>query len=239
MLGEGTGHRMVSLARAASAGDPSALESLIVRVRGRIQNFIWRKVGDEEIAADLSQDTLLQITRGLAQSTARSDSRFFSWCQMIATRVVIDWYRSRNADPLGNSLRSADDDVLAKQGDGGDDEEQHSPAERLLLACLRSAMEDIGDDAHHLLYLRFHSEAQWDEIGSHLGISASAAKRRFQRAQLRLRSAVLAQVYCLEDDDRDLVLHHLRRGGEAGLRAPDRDHIGFNSHAPPCGAVQV
>ena len=52
-----------------------------------------------------------------------------------------------------------------------------------LATCVRDELEALVEPHVTLLWLRFAREWTWREIGDHLELSPSAAKRRYQRLQ--------------------------------------------------------
>ena len=66
-------------------GDPHAFDVLVERWDRKIQGAIYRIMGPEEDARDLSQETLLKAYRAL--STFKKEARFSSWLYQIALNV--------------------------------------------------------------------------------------------------------------------------------------------------------
>src|SRR5579859_1546774 len=75
------------VAAAARAGSVSAFDAIVERYHTRIARYLYRLVGDEELARDLAQDTFFEAYRGI--NRLRSDLALSSWLYRIATNHAI------------------------------------------------------------------------------------------------------------------------------------------------------
>ena len=74
-------------------GDIQAFNTLVWRWEKPLLNFIWRQVGDEETARDLTQTALIRIYRQL--SKLKEPERFSSWAYRIALNLCHDEFKRR------------------------------------------------------------------------------------------------------------------------------------------------
>ena len=91
------------------AGDANAFEALVVAYQKQVYNLALRTVGNEEDAADMTQEVFLRAYRALG--TFRGESKFSVWLYRLTTNVCIDFLRSRRRHPTDSmvgSLRNAD-----------------------------------------------------------------------------------------------------------------------------------
>lgn len=72
-------------------------------------------------------------------------------------------------------------------------------------------MSTLSVELQILLELRFTRGCTWNEIGIALGVLPTAAKRRYQRAQLKLHAIILCEVYLLPEPERGRALKILFR----------------------------
>lgn len=82
------------LIRAAAAGDTGAFSTVVRQVQAPIWRFLLHLVGDADVAADLTQDTLVKAYRALGGF--RFQSSFSTWLFRIARNCATDHFR-RNA----------------------------------------------------------------------------------------------------------------------------------------------
>ena len=96
------------------AGDANAFEALVVAYQKQVYNLALRTVGNEEDAADMTQEVFLRAYRALG--TFRGESKFSVWLYRLTTNVCIDFLRSRRRHPTV-SLTAADEDDEQPQFD--------------------------------------------------------------------------------------------------------------------------
>ena len=96
------------------AGDANAFEALVVAYQKQVHNLALRTVGNEEDAADMTQEVFLRAYRALG--TFRGESKFSVWLYRLTTNVCIDFLRSRRRHPTV-SLTAADEDDEQPQFD--------------------------------------------------------------------------------------------------------------------------
>lgn len=77
--------------RAAASGDVEAFSSLMRAGQPHVWRFLRHLVGDEELAADLTQETFVRVHHSLGQFSFRS--RFSTWLFRIARNVALDEQR--------------------------------------------------------------------------------------------------------------------------------------------------
>src|SRR5205823_7625221 len=104
---------------AARRRDPAAFEALVRRHQGPIYNFCLRMLGQADDAADVAQETFVQLYSHLGQLNERE--ALAPWLFRVARNRCIDVIRRRRTVPLavpddsGNStlvLEPADEDPL-------------------------------------------------------------------------------------------------------------------------------
>src|SRR5689334_10286025 len=99
---------------AAAAGDPVALDWLLDDVAPTVYGLVYARVGgDETVAEDLLQETLLEVIRSAAGF--RGDAAVTTWACAIARRRLARHYeRERRAEIAQSQLRlveAVSDDV--------------------------------------------------------------------------------------------------------------------------------
>jgi RNA polymerase sigma-70 factor (ECF subfamily) len=72
-------------------GERDAFDRLYERYDGRIRSFVYRFVGDREIAEDLTQEVFLKLYRNPTAFDPRG--RFMTWIFAVARNACIDWLR--------------------------------------------------------------------------------------------------------------------------------------------------
>jgi RNA polymerase sigma factor (sigma-70 family) len=186
MEGDHAGQKRVDLfelLRAAHAGDRSAHDALLLDLQLPIRRFLRARFRFDVDPAmwleDVEQETLLHVHCHLRDCRATSAGELIAWVLMVARHAALDVLRRSAAV---HDIRSLD--VLEELVDhgGADDSDASLDARRLV-----DAQRLLSELDQELLWRRLVSQESWVEVGASLGLSWTAARRRFQRAQSFLR----------------------------------------------------
>jgi RNA polymerase sigma factor (sigma-70 family) len=207
---------LVGLARLAVAGDEGAMERLLAELHIDLLRYLrrwfrpWRQ--GEEIAAEIAQDSLVRVARGLHSFHGTRNGELVSWARAIAANLARDAARQTRdeweAVVFGMELEeieTPDPDAGLGNGDGP----AVSQGKRLMLRLLREALCSGNEEAQTLLWHRLVQGDSWSEAGAAVGLTHTAAKRRCQRFQDRLRATLLAQIDGLLPHEAEAVRHWL------------------------------
>lgn len=165
-----------------TARDPSSaplpLEATLAASQDRIYWLCLRLVGRPEVAAELTQETLLVACRRAHEF--RGDSSFHTWLHGIARNLCLR-SRERKADLLG-------EDGLIDAAD---------PARGVLASMRIQERDDLLDEAcnnvldeteQEVLHLRYALGVGYDQIADLLGLTEeSGARAALQRCKRKLR----------------------------------------------------
>lgn len=158
------------------AGDTNAFEALVVAYQKQVYNLALRTVGNEEDAADMTQEVFLRAYRALG--TFRGESKFSVWLYRLTTNVCIDFLRSRRRHPTVSLTASEDDDEQPQFDLPAD--ESVGPEQQLTRSEMRRSVARGLDGLSYA------------EIGKVLHLEAGTVKSRLFRARRRLCDFLLA-----------------------------------------------
>jgi RNA polymerase sigma factor (sigma-70 family) len=130
---------------------------------------------------DVVQESLWRVWRGLGGCRAETEGQVRSWIRAIAARQIATLLREE-AGRQACGLEAVRGESEAWEPEGKLDER--------LLRILQE-LGRLPDSAHDLLRGRVILGESWEESGAGLGVPPTAAKRRWQRLQERLRSCAL------------------------------------------------
>ena len=171
--------------RRVCAGDTDAFEALVTAYQKQVYNLALRTVGNEEDAADMTQEAFLRAYRSLG--SFRGDSKFSVWLYRLTTNICIDFLRSRGRRPTV-SLTAADEDEEPQELDVADD--RFDPVQSLERAELRRAVQrglaSLPEDYRRILMLRELSGLSYAEIWQVLRLEEGTVKSRLFRARKKL-----------------------------------------------------
>ncbi len=161
------------LAARARAGEQAAFEEIFDRFQTPVVNYLYRVVGDWELAADLTQDTFLKAYQALPRTD--DTLQLSPWLYRIATNTALDALRRRKRITWVPFL--ADFEPIAP----GSDPAHTVPNDDLV----RRALQAVPTDQRIPLVLHLHQGLSYKEIAELLGIAPNLVAVRVFRARER------------------------------------------------------
>ena len=153
-----------------------AAEALIARTQRRYHGGLLGRSG---MAEDARQEALVAVWRHFRRCRGTTDAQVAAWIRVIALSSAVDVLRRETL-----SLRSLDDSErwFAERLCMVPDDFADAPSARGLLPEILSFVDTrFGEPVQRLLWLRLVLGASWEDVGTELGISWTAARRRYQR----------------------------------------------------------
>jgi RNA polymerase sigma-70 factor (ECF subfamily) len=168
------------LVRRAQRGDPEAFAKLYEAHFDKIYRYIALKVGNRADAEDLTQQAFLKATEAIG-SYRWKGLPFASWLFRIAHNQVIDHFRRLSKEsgvPLDEAITVSSDDPasLAEQ--------------RLTVAQLVAACDQLTEAQREVIYLRFGSELSIAETAKVMNKREGAIKGLQHDAVVKLRRMI-------------------------------------------------
>jgi RNA polymerase sigma-70 factor (ECF subfamily) len=176
---------------AARRRDPAAFEALVRRHQVAIYNFCLHVLGQADDAADVAQETFVQLFTHLARLDEREP--IAPWLFRVARNRCIDVIRRRRTVPLGLPDDSGEGTLLLEPAD--EDPLPEELAERAdLQRVLSNAIAQLPPSYAEVVALRYTGDLSFAEIGVILDCDEGAARVRFHRAKALLRRHLHASV---------------------------------------------
>jgi RNA polymerase sigma factor (sigma-70 family) len=177
------------LVAAAQAGSLAAFNDLVKLYESRVYNLAYRMLGDNEAAADATQDAFFQAYRALGQYRGGS---FRSWLLKIATNICYDRLRSRKRHPTDSLNRIVED---AEEFGGSDQGILEDPAGNLEEVALRrelardlaDALLSLPEEQRVVVILSDVQGLSYEEITAITGVGLGTVKSRISRGRLKIR----------------------------------------------------
>jgi RNA polymerase sigma-70 factor (ECF subfamily) len=180
---------------AARRREPGAFEALVRRHQASLYNFCLRMLGQSEDAADVAQETFVQLYSHLGRLDEREP--LAPWLFRVARNRCIDVIRRRRTVPLGVPDDSGDSLLALEPADA--EPLPDELAERADLQRLLSRAIDALPPAYaEVVSLRYAGERSFAEIAQILDCDEGAARVRFHRAKALLRRELHALAGSLE-----------------------------------------
>jgi RNA polymerase sigma-70 factor (ECF subfamily) len=163
----------------ASRADPEALGALYDRYVGRIYSYIYHRVGQADLAEDLTAQVFARMLEAIQEGRAWRTS-FSGWLYRIAHNLVVDHYRRRGRATFVE-LEEAQP-IVADEGDPVRKVEARLESEHL-----RAALAKLTEEQAQVIALRFLDEFSIAEVAAMMDKTEGAIKALQYRAVLALR----------------------------------------------------
>ena len=169
---------------AARRHDPAAFEALVRRHQGPLYNFCLRMLGQADDAADVAQETFVQLYSHLDRLDEREP--LAPWLFRVARNRCIDVIRRRRTVPLGLPDDMGESTLIGELAD--DDPLPEVVVERAdLQRVLSNAIAQLPPAYAEVVALRYAGDRSFAEIAIILDCDEGAARVRFHRAKALLR----------------------------------------------------
>ena len=168
-------------------------EKLAEDLSPALLRYLRRLVGDQAVADDLLQETLIRIARGLDSFSGRASIK--TWAFSIATNAVADYFRQPDRKLRIVDVSEADE--LPDAGRGID--------ERIVVdemnACVRQVIDSLPGDYRAALVLHDLEGLTAEQTAEICDCSLAAVKIRIHRARARLKKALQQQCEFYRDTE--------------------------------------
>ena len=171
----------VELVARAQGGEVDAAGSLYDRHRESVFRYLWLRLGDQQLAEDLSGDVFTRMLDALPRYQALGIP-FRAWLYRIAHNLLIDHFRKtsqRASVPL---------DVLEDRDDGNDP--TLVVEGNLLTEQLMRALSHLDHNQREVVTLRFLMGLSLQEVAQAMDKSEAAVKSLQHRGLTLLRRAL-------------------------------------------------
>ncbi len=181
------------------AGDREVFGALAARYQPGLHAFITARL-DARLAArvdasDVVQEALLEALTRLPDYLERRPLPFRAWLWKTAYERLLKVRRHH-----ARARRAVDRDVawpdrssllLARLLLAGNRSPSRRLQEQEAAQCVRQALEQLSEVDREVLLMRNADELSYEEVGCLLDIAPAAARKRYGRALLRLRQALI------------------------------------------------
>ena len=168
-------------------GNERALETLVLRHKLKIYNFIYSKVFDRDTAEDIFQETFIKVIKTLKRGVYNEEGKFLPWVMRIAHNLVIDYFRKNNRIPTFDN--NEEYDIFQLISDGSPTAER-SMIDEQVIEDLQKLIVELPDDQKDVLTMRLYKDMSFKEIAETTGVSINTALGRMRYAIINLRKMV-------------------------------------------------
>ena len=172
--------------RALATGDPKAYNELMRLYRDPIYFMLYEKVGDQELAKDLTIEALGKAFRKLHMYTP--DYTFSTWLYTVARNNCIDYLRKHKLPTISIDKMMLDEDGKRNTFDlkSKDPNPESVMIKKQRIAILRQIVDQLKPKYRDLVKLRYFKELSYEEIATLLEIPLGTVKAQLHRSREQL-----------------------------------------------------
>tara|TARA_B100000902_G_scaffold139745_1_gene137815 strand:+ start:1470 stop:2072 length:603 start_codon:yes stop_codon:yes gene_type:complete len=172
--------------RALENGDTTAYNDLMKLYRDPIYFMLFEKVGDKELAKDLTIEALGKAFKKLHMYTP--DYTFSTWLFTVARNNCIDYLRKHKLPTVSIDKLKTDDDGNKKNFDleSNDPNPEKIMIKNQRIAILRQVVDSLKPKYRELVKLRYFKELTYEEISEILEIPLGTVKAQLHRSREQL-----------------------------------------------------
>jgi RNA polymerase sigma-70 factor (ECF subfamily) len=175
------------------AGDQTALEALMRKYYPRILNFIYRFLGNRQVAEDLTQEVFLKVYKSAFKYTPRS--QFQTWLYTIAKNTALnELRRKRGLFVSTDQTFNSDGNELTKEIADYETAPDKDLMHKEKAAIIRQAIDDLPEKQRMAVILRRFEDFSYAEIAATLKVSDKAVKSLLSRAKLNLKHNLASKI---------------------------------------------
>jgi RNA polymerase sigma-70 factor (ECF subfamily) len=201
------------------AKDAQAFRSLIERLQQPITGYLYRLVGDREVALDLAQDTFLQAYKEISKTSP--DLPVDAWVYRIATNYGLQYLNRRRLRQFisfsRSSVSSIDETIGGKDAEGNNLQmlcarEPSVEEQTETRVLVEQAMAQLKPQDAICLQLHFGVGFTYEQIGRIVKATPEAVRKRVARGVEKFR-----QVYgqaTRTNTDQVYALKRMARGSK-------------------------
>ena len=172
--------------RALETGDPTAYNELMKLYRDPLYFMLYEKVGDQELAKDLTIESLGKAFKKLHLYVP--NYVFSTWLFTVARNHCIDYLRKNKLPTVSIDKMMLDEDGKRTNFDLISDmlnpEQEMEKKQRV--AILRQIVDQLKPKYRALVKLRYFKEMTYDEIATTLDIPNGTVKAQLHRSREQL-----------------------------------------------------
>lgn len=179
--------KLIEMVQAAQNGEEHGISALYDAFHQDIYYYIFKIVNDEELAADLTQDTFVDILQKIG--TLREPGAFVTWSRQVAYSRCTAHFRKRK-----ELLADEDEDGYSVFDTLEEDRSEFIPDAALdqedLKATIQAMCDALPEEQRAALLMRYFEEMSVSQIAEIQGVSEGTVKSRLNYGRNALRKAV-------------------------------------------------
>ena len=172
--------------RALASGDPAAYSELMKLYRDPLYFMLYEKVSDQELAKDLTIESLGKAFQKLHLYTP--DYTFSTWLFTVARNHCIDYLRKHKLPTISIDKMMLDEDGKRTNFDlvSNNLNPEQKMEKKQRIAFLRQIVDQLKPVYRDLVKMRYFKELSYEEIAQTLDIPIGTVKAQLHRSREQL-----------------------------------------------------
>lgn len=182
-------NELIELVRAVQAGKEDAIAKMYDTFFDDIYYYIMKTVNDADLAADLTQDTFMEIFRTI--DTLREPAAYVTWSKKVAYHKCTAYFRKKK-------------DVLVDETEDGysvfetviEEREEFIPDEALdqdeFRKTIKEMIDSLPEEQRTAIMMRYFDELSVKDIAEIQGVTEGTVKSRLNYARKSIKLSVEA-----------------------------------------------
>jgi RNA polymerase sigma-70 factor (ECF subfamily) len=172
-------------------GSENAFETLLMRHKDKVYNYIYIKVRDTALAQDIFQDTFIKVVKTLKKGSYNEEGKFLPWAMRIAHNLVIDHFRrTSKVKMISESSSKNEDFTIFSVLERPDENVEQTIIREELEGQMVELVEYLPDAQKKILRMRIFQEMSFKDIADLENISINTALGRMRYALINLRKMI-------------------------------------------------
>jgi|TARA_B100000780_G_scaffold141461_1_gene99047 RNA polymerase sigma-70 factor (ECF subfamily) len=167
------------------SGNTCSFETLFLRHKQRIFNYINSKVLDSDISNDILQETFIKVFSLVRLGKYNEQGRFLPWILRISHNLVMDHFRNVKRSKL--NYNSNMNQVFSKLSSENLIIENNIISDKTLSKVLFEMIDQLPEAQKEIVKLRFYENLTFKEIAEKNNISINTALGRIRYSINNLR----------------------------------------------------
>ncbi len=168
------------------SGDEKSLEILIAKYLKQIYNFVYRNVGSQADAEDITQEVFVKVWKNIRKFDQKKN--FKPWVYQIAKNASIDFLRKKKTIPFSKFENENGQNMII---DTMADHEAENLVENLSdKRVVESIMAGLPEKDRRIIDLRHNQGMSFKQISENMQEPINTVKSRYRRIIFGLRKNV-------------------------------------------------
>ncbi len=176
------------LIEAYLSGNEAAVEALINRYKRKVYTYIYYRIKDKEIAADLFQETFIKVFNSIKENKYADDGKFAAWVIRIAHNLIVDYIRKENRlKTVG--VDNYEYDILNNKK-LTEKNTEHTIVKEEINNDLRKLLNHLPECQREVVIMRHFFDMSFKEIAEETNVSINTALGRMRYALINLKKLI-------------------------------------------------